>query len=47
MSKLVVVDMSAEPSKEEMMVKSQLLLDIDAKVPQSAHVFANKHGKYY
>jgi len=39
--------MSAEPSKEEMMVKNQLLLDIDVKVPQSAHVFANKRSKYY
>jgi hypothetical protein len=47
MSKLVVVDMFAEPSKEEMMVKNQLQLDIDVKVPQSALVSANKQFKYY
>jgi hypothetical protein len=39
--------MSAEPSKEEMMVKNQLLLDIDVKVLASAHAFANKQVKYY
>ena len=46
MPKLMVVDMS-EPSKEEMMVKNQLLLDIDAKLPQSVHAFVVKGVIYY
>ena len=41
MSKLMVVDMS-EPSKEEMIVKNQLILDIDEKLPQSIHSFVVK-----
>ena len=41
MSKLMVVDMS-EPSKEEMIVKNQLILDIDEKLPQSVHSFVVK-----
>jgi hypothetical protein len=45
MSKLVVVDMSTEPLKEEMMVKNQLLLDKNVKVPQSIHVLTVKQFK--
>ena len=46
MSKLMVVDMS-EPSKEEMIVKNQLILDIDEKLPQSVHSFVVKGVIYY
>ena len=45
MSKLVVVDMSTEPLKEEIMVKNQLLLDKNVKVPQSIHVLTVKQFK--